>query len=119
MNMDFANEGLLAPNVGASYPVFVHRLALLLHASFGPSVAGTPLRFANPSPPSGWVEDFHFLAAGHAQHTIPSPLVSGLAGRTAGPTSRLYFHPLMWPEQGPCPTPLRCSEPTRILRRSP
>src|SRR5207247_11103989 len=59
-------------NVGASYPVLVHRLALLLHASFGPSVAGTPLRFANPSPPSGWVEDFHFQTAGHAQHTLLS-----------------------------------------------
>jgi len=57
----------------ASYPVLVHRLALLLRASFGPSVAGTPLRFANPSPPSGWVEDFHFQAAGHAQHTVPRP----------------------------------------------
>src|ERR1039457_3298673 len=57
--------------VGASYPVFVHRLALLLHASFRPRLATTPLRFANPSPPSGWVEDFHFQAAGHAQHTLP------------------------------------------------
>ena len=28
-----------------------------------------PLRFANPSPPSGWVEDFHLQAAEHAQHT--------------------------------------------------
>src|SRR5260370_32101060 len=66
-------------NVGASYPVFVHRLALLLHASFGPSVAGTPLRFANPSPPSGWVEDFHFRAAGHARHTSKTaPLLSRL-----------------------------------------
>ena len=27
------------------------------------------MRFANPSPPSGWVEDFHFQAAEHAQHT--------------------------------------------------
>src|SRR5712691_6101745 len=66
-------------HVGASYPVFVHRLALLLRASFGPSVAGTPLRFANPSPPSGWVEDFHFRAAGHAQHTSrTAPLLSRL-----------------------------------------
>src|SRR5260370_1705958 len=59
-------------HVGASYPVLVHRLALLLRVSFGPSVAGTPLRFANPSPSSGWVEDFHFQAAGHAQHTAKS-----------------------------------------------
>src|SRR5258708_3559794 len=69
-----------SPNVGASYPVLVHRLALLLHASFGPSVAGTPLRFANPSPPSGWVEDFHFRAAGHAQHTSKTaPLLARLS----------------------------------------
>src|SRR5258708_7683842 len=36
-----------------------------------PALRPTPLRFANPSPPSGWVEDFHFLAAGHAQRTVP------------------------------------------------
>jgi hypothetical protein len=30
----------------ASDPVLVHRLPRLLHASFRPSVAGTPLRFA-------------------------------------------------------------------------
>ena len=30
----------------ASDPVLVHRLVRLLHASFRPSVAGTPLRFA-------------------------------------------------------------------------
>ena len=29
----------------------------------------TPLRFANPSPPSGWVEDFHLQAVEHARHT--------------------------------------------------
>ena len=28
-----------------------------------------PLRITNPSPPSGWVEDFHLPAAEHAQHT--------------------------------------------------
>src|SRR5207244_4517537 len=65
--------------VGASYPVFVHRLALLLRASFGPTVAGTPLRFANPSPPSGWVEHLH------AQHTKTSLPEGRLAGMTARP----------------------------------
>jgi hypothetical protein len=30
------------------------------------------LRFANPSPPSGWVEDFHLQATEHAQHTTKS-----------------------------------------------
>ena len=28
----------------------------------------TPLRFANPSPPSGWEEDFHLQAIEHARH---------------------------------------------------
>jgi hypothetical protein len=27
------------------------------------------LRFANPSPLSGWIEDFHLQAADHARHT--------------------------------------------------
>src|SRR5208283_5505181 len=53
-------------------PVLVHRLASLLHASFRPRLAASvisPLRFANPSPPSGWVEDLHLLAVEHARHT--------------------------------------------------
>jgi hypothetical protein len=29
----------------------------------------TPLRFANPSQPSGWIEDFHLQAVVHARHT--------------------------------------------------
>src|SRR5207244_6547045 len=53
----------------ASDPVFVHRLARLLHASFRPSVAGTPLRFAITSPPSGCEKDFHLRAVEHARHT--------------------------------------------------
>src|ERR1039458_1089565 len=58
-------------SLNASNRIFVHQLACLFHASFGPLLASKPLRFTNPSPPSGWVEDFHFLAAGHAQHTLP------------------------------------------------
>src|SRR6201997_3333638 len=41
----------------------------LLHAFFRPHLAMTPLRFANPSPPSGWVEDFHLQAVVHTRHT--------------------------------------------------
>src|ERR1700681_360890 len=51
------------------YPVLVHRTAALLHASFRPRLAMTPLRFANPSPSSGWIEDFHLQAVDHARHT--------------------------------------------------
>ena len=53
----------------ASYPVLVHQVAVLLHASFRPHLTMTPLRFANPSPSSGWVEDLHLRAVEHARHT--------------------------------------------------
>ena len=53
----------------ASYPVPVHRVCgFLLHASFRPRLAATPSRFADPSPPSGWTEDLHLRAVGHARH---------------------------------------------------
>jgi hypothetical protein len=38
----------------------------------------TPLRFANPSPPSGWIEDFHLQAVDHARHTRKRPPFGGL-----------------------------------------
>ena len=57
----------------ASYPVLVHRLASLLHPSFKPRLTTSPLRFANPSPPSGRVEDLHLQAVKHARHTENSP----------------------------------------------
>jgi hypothetical protein len=34
-----------------------------------PASRRQPLRFTNPSPPSGWVEDFHLRAIAHARHT--------------------------------------------------
>src|SRR5450830_1264711 len=34
-----------------------------------PASRRRPLRIANPSPPSGWVEDFHLQATEHARHT--------------------------------------------------
>src|SRR5215471_13699568 len=34
-----------------------------------PASRRQPLRFTNPSPPSGWVEDFHLQATEHARHT--------------------------------------------------
>src|SRR5712664_4933678 len=53
----------------ASYPVLVHRLAPLLHASFRPRLAATPLRFAITSPLSGCEEDLHLQAVEHARRT--------------------------------------------------
>ena len=59
---------LARPAGQASYPVLVHRVAALLHASFRPRLATTPLRFAHPSPPSSWIEDLHLQAVDHARH---------------------------------------------------
>ena len=79
MTMDFAITCPLVRPGRPRYPVLVHRAAALLHASFRPHLAMTPLRFANPSPPSGWVEDFHLQAVDHARHTKKR------AGFAAGP----------------------------------
>ncbi len=50
-----------------------HRRPQIQFLSIGSRVryrlAATPLRFTNPSPPSGWVEDFHPQAVEHARHT--------------------------------------------------
>ena len=54
---------------GASDQVSVRQLALLIHTSFRSSLAATPLCFSNPSPPSGWIGDFHSLVNKHARHT--------------------------------------------------
>ncbi len=64
------------PAWAASYPVSVRQVATLLHASFRPRLAATPLRFANTSPPSGCVGDLHPLAIEHARHTT-KPLRGG------------------------------------------
>jgi hypothetical protein len=69
MAVDFAIRISLVRPGRPRYPVFVHRAAALLHASFRPRLATTPLRFANPSPPSGWIKDFHLQAVDHARHT--------------------------------------------------
>src|SRR5271170_7284205 len=57
------------PRTQASYPILVHRHTPLLHASFRPRLTTTPLRFANPLPPSGWIRDSHPQAVEHARHT--------------------------------------------------
>src|SRR3954447_9690651 len=69
MVVDFAITCSLVQPGRPRYPVLVHRAAVLLHASFRPHLAMTPLRFANPSPPSGWIEDSHLQAVDYARHT--------------------------------------------------
>ncbi len=74
------------PRVKASYPILVHRHTPLLHASFGPRLATTPLRFANPSPPSGWIRDLHPQTVEHARHTMPVHGKGGKNDETVFPT---------------------------------
>src|SRR5579863_6653045 len=76
MTMDFAITCSLVRPGRPRYPDFVHRAAALLHAFFRPHLAMAPLRFANPSPPSGWIEDFHLQAVVRTRHTIK---MAGLA----------------------------------------
>src|SRR6058998_2243228 len=59
VEVGFAVICQLAPHRRPHHPVLVHRLAPLIHASFRPRLATTPLRFSSPSPPPGWAEDFH------------------------------------------------------------
>ena len=77
MTMDFAISCSLVRPGRPRYPVLVHRAAALLHAFFRPHLAMTPLRFANPSPPSGWIEDFHLQAVVHTRHTRKRPPEGG------------------------------------------
>src|SRR5216683_2476467 len=81
MAVDFAIGCSLVRPGRPRYPLLVYRAAALLHASFRPRLATTPLRFANPSPPSGWIEDFHLQAVDHARHTAGTPSQGdGVAG---------------------------------------
>ena len=63
---------LTRPLTSATYPVSVRQVAALLHASFRPHLAVTPLRFASTSPPPGCAGDSHPLAVEHARHTTQS-----------------------------------------------
>src|ERR1700692_3356614 len=92
MAVDFAITCSLVQPGRPRYPVLVHQAAALLRASFRPRLAAAPLRFANPSPPSGWIEDFHLQALDHARHTR-KPRHGG-AGRAGGDRGAAEsFHP--------------------------
>ena len=73
MAVDFAIIGSLVRPGRPHYPVLVHQAAVLLRAFFRPRLATAPLRFANPSPPSGWIEHFHLRAVVHTRHTRKTP----------------------------------------------
>src|ERR1700704_6618474 len=87
MAVDFAITCSLVQPGRPRYPVLVHQAAALLRASFRPRLAAAPLRFANPSPPLGWIEDFHLQALDHARHTRKSPDRTGAQALTGNRTS--------------------------------
>src|SRR6185436_12217979 len=86
MDMDFAVSGPLVrrprllPDVCPSTRTFAVRFLQTSPRGDSPCVV------ANPSPPSGWVEDFHLQATEHAQHTTKS-LRDSPRRRTALPAS--------------------------------
>src|SRR5262249_2826543 len=67
------DQRLARPILPASDSVSVRQVVVLLRASFRLRLATTPLRFANPSPPSGWMRDLHPPAVEHARHTAKRP----------------------------------------------
>ena len=94
MDRGFAILGSLARHRRPHIRFLVHRLASLLHASFRPRLAAgviSPLRFANPSSPSDWVEDFHLPAVAHARHT--SGRRRDYSRRPPTPRGRAVRHP--------------------------
>src|SRR5437660_1915093 len=73
MEMGFAVSCQLARHRRPPHPVLVHRLALLLHASFRPRLATTPLRFAMTSPPSGGKSGYHPHPVEHVRYKTSKP----------------------------------------------
>ena len=86
VDVGFAVLCQLAPHRRPPHPVLVHRLALLIHASFRPRLTTTPLRFSSPSPPPGWAEDFHPRAVEHVRHNRHRG-----TGRPASPATPPYM----------------------------
>ncbi len=97
------------PTWAASYPVSVRQVAALLHASFRPRLAATPLRFANTSPPSGCVGDLHPQAVEHARHTT-KPLRGGQETMTT-------WH-LVWRPDGILPSTILAFFAALLLRHT-
>jgi hypothetical protein len=105
------------PTWAASYPISVRQVAALLHASFRPRLAATPLRFARTSPPSGCAGDLHPQAVKHARHTT-EPLRGGEVRLTAPCPSGPQVSPLRRPPLrcGPLVPPRRSIDPLHSRR---
>jgi len=109
MAVDFAIICSLVRPGRPRYPVLVHQAAVSLHAAFRPRLATTPLRFANPSPPSGWIEDLHLQAVDHARHTKMEPRAVRGSGNRAIDQS--------WARNGQWPISLLTAFSWRLSKR--
>jgi hypothetical protein len=58
---------------------------------FRPRLAATPLRFTNPSPPSGWAGDFHPQAIEPARHTKKSTAAVAAALQLSGGRQKTWL----------------------------
>jgi hypothetical protein len=110
IDMGFAICCPLARHRRPHHPVLVHRPACLLHASSRPHLAVTPLRFARPSPPSGWSEDFHLQAVEHPRRTTKASSCSLLALEKK--ISSVYGNPVPFPSIPPTVTSPSVGDPS-------
>src|SRR5262249_19196816 len=90
MAVDFAIIGSLVRPGRPRYPVLVHRAATLLPVFFSPHLGMMPLRFANPSPPTGWIEDFHLQAVVQYSAHQKGPRSGARASPAAGSAARAW-----------------------------
>src|SRR5882672_10216314 len=99
--MGFAVNCQLARHRGPHHPVSYSSARVFAPRFFQAPPGGecyfSPLRFASPSPPSGWVEDFHLQGVGHTRHTPKrhgrsraSPPIQPLPSYEPLTTSRLF-----------------------------
>src|SRR5438132_11689768 len=69
MDMDFAVSGPLVRRLRLVPGSCPSTRTFALRFLQTPPRGDSPCVITNPSPPSGWVEDFHLQATEHAQHT--------------------------------------------------
>src|SRR5712675_3312584 len=69
MDLEFAVSGPLVRRSRLVFGVCPSTRTFALRFLQTPPRGDSPCVVANPSPPSGWVEDFHLQVTEHAQHT--------------------------------------------------